>query len=446
MTDTAATATHLEGNYAPVDKEVTAIDLDVTGAIPEELNGRLLRIGPNPFDGASGHWFTGTGMVHGLRLEEGRAAWYRNRYVRGDRVAEAKGWPVVEGPRHGMGDGNANTNVIHQGDTTYAIVEGGAYPVALTDELETISRDDFGGTLDGSYTAHPKLDPDTGELHAITYYWEWDHVRYVVVDPAGRVRREVEVPVPGRPMIHDCSITDTSVLIYDLPVHFDLEAAAEGIAMPYGWTLEHGARVGVLPREADADAVVWCEVDPCFVFHPLNAYDASDGTIIADVIRHPHMFAQRSSMPGGGPPMLVRWTIDAARGTVAEDVVSERNQEFPRVDDRLVGKHHRYGYGVYSGDGSLYAGAIKNDLVSGTSQTRDHGPGRFCQEPVFVPRTETSDEDDGWLLAYVHDENGQTADVEIWNAQDFTGDPVALVHLPQRVPFGFHGNWVPERG
>ena len=103
MTDTAPASTHLDGNFAPIDTEVTATDLPVTGEIPRELNGRLLRIGPNPFDGTSGHWFSGTGMVHGLRLDDGRAAWYRNRYVRGDRVAAAKGWPEVDGPRHGSG-------------------------------------------------------------------------------------------------------------------------------------------------------------------------------------------------------------------------------------------------------------------------------------------------------------------------------------------------------
>jgi carotenoid cleavage dioxygenase-like enzyme len=86
---------------------------------------------------------------------------------------------------------------------------------------------------------------------------------------------------------------------------------------------------------------------------------------------------------------------------------------------------------------------VKNDVETGESEFRDRGPGRSCQDPVFVPRTATSDEDDGWLLAYVHDENTQLADVEIWESQDFIGDPVAVLHFPQRVPYGFHGNWVP---
>ena len=197
-------------------------------------------------------------------------------------------------------------------------------------------------------------------------------------------------------------------------------------------------------RETDADAVVWCEVEPCFVFHPLNAYDTGDGRIIADVVRHPQMFASRSSMPNGGPPILVRWTIDPATGSVREDVVSERYQEFPRVDERIVGRPHRFGYGVYSVPGSMYGGTIKHDLVAGTSELRDHGDGRHPQEAVFVPRTPDAAEDDGWLLSYVHNAADDTADVEIWSAQDFTGDPVARVHLPQRVPYGFHGNWVPD--
>jgi carotenoid cleavage dioxygenase-like enzyme len=212
MTDTSNS--YLAGNFAPVRDEVTAHELRVTGTIPSELTGRFLRIGPNPLpneDGASYHWFTGPGMVHGVRLRDGRAEWYRRCWVRSDRVTEFFGWPAVEGPRHGMGDGTANTNVLTMGKRTFAIVEAGGLPVELTDDLETVRRSDLDGTLDGSFTAHPKRDPVSGELHAMTYYWEWDHVRYVVVGTDGRVRRTVQIPVADGPMIHDCAITERYV-------------------------------------------------------------------------------------------------------------------------------------------------------------------------------------------------------------------------------------------
>jgi carotenoid cleavage dioxygenase len=168
---------YLSGNFAPLEAEITATDLDVTGSIPRDLSGRLLRIGPNPVaaDPKTHHWFLGNGMVHGLRLRDGKAEWYRNRYVRDDKVTELKGWPKVEGPERDdmLGDGVANTNVIGHAGKTFAIVEAGNLPVELSYELETICRSDFGGTLPAGLTAHPHRDPDTGELHAAVYSPAW---------------------------------------------------------------------------------------------------------------------------------------------------------------------------------------------------------------------------------------------------------------------------------
>src|SRR5690606_23184571 len=272
---------YLSGNFAPVTEEITAFDLPVTGEIPRELRGRLLRIGPNPVeppDPARYHWFLGNGMVHGVRLRDGRAEWYRNRWVRDDAVTAAKGWPRTPGPRHGMGSHVANTNVIEHGGRFWAIVEAGGLPVELTAELKTVAYSNFDGTLPGSFTAHPKRDPDTGELHAVVYYWAWDHLQYLVVGTDARVRKVVDVPVPGKPMVHDCAITERYVVLFDLPCTFKLENVANGSPFPYAWDPDYGARVGLLPRgDADASRVRWLEVPLCYVFHPLNAYDTADG-------------------------------------------------------------------------------------------------------------------------------------------------------------------------
>ena len=237
---------YLSGNFAPVDDELDVADLPVQGRIPEGLTGRLLRIGPNPVqarDPKTYHWFTGSGMVHGVRLRDGRAEWYRNRFVRDDTVTEVKHWPRTPGPRHGMGSGTANTNVVGLDGRTFAIVEAGGLPVELTYDLDTVQMSDFDGTLPGSFTAHPKRDPATGENHAVVYYWEWDYVQYVVVGTDGRVRKTVDIPVPGKPMVHDCAITESQVVIMDLPVTFDLDAAMSGTGtLPYSWNPDYGAR------------------------------------------------------------------------------------------------------------------------------------------------------------------------------------------------------------
>ena len=437
---------YLEGNFAPVTEEVTITDLPVEGVLPEALNGRYLRNGPNPLaavEPATYHWFTGEGMVHGIRLEGGRASWYRNRYVRSADVAGLLGetWkpgPVVEGF-----DFAANTNVIAHAGTTFALVEAGARPYELTGELETVGPSDFGGTLPGGYTAHPKRDPATGELHAISYYFGWGpQVQYTVTGMDGRVRRAVDVPVGGMVSIHDVSITESSVIIYDLPVVFSMEAITEGWRFPYRWTDDYQPRVGVLPREGTADDVVWCDVEPCYVFHPMNAFD-EDGAIVVDLVRHPRMFATHLQGPNEGPPALERWRIDPSSRKVSTELVDGRAQEFPRVDERLVGRRHRYGYAaglVEQADAfSVDAELVKHDLERGTQERR--GMAGPAGEAVFVPASPYAAEDEGWVLSLVHDAERGAADLVVLNAEDFTGTPAAVVHLPVRVPFGFHGNW-----
>jgi carotenoid cleavage dioxygenase len=438
---------YLSGNFAPVAEETTELALSVTGKIPAELCGRLLRIGPNPVapDPETHHWFTGNGMVHGVRLREGRAEWYRNRYVHDDELCETFGWPAVPGPeREMLGGGVANTNVIGHAGRTYAIIEAGNLPVELSDELETLRRSDFDGTLPAGFSAHPKRDPDTGELHAAVYSPLWEHVQHVVVGVDGRVRRTVDVPVPGRPMVHDCAITENYFIVLDLPVIFDPELLVQGSSLPYKWHPEYGARVGLLAREGEATDVVWCDVEPCYVFHPMNAYEDGDGRVVLDVVRHPKMFATDMQGPNEGAPTLDRWIVDPRGGSVKEQRLDERGQEFPRHDERLIGKPYRYGYTACFDESLALGGLFRHDLRDGKTDVHSEGGARSFMEPVFVPRSDDAAEDDGWLLAYVYDASTDKSDVVILHAQDFTGEPVATIHLPGRVPYGFHGNWLPD--
>ena len=376
------TSPWLTGNYAPVTEEVTAADLPVTGTIPDGLDGRYVRNGPNPrgeADPATYHWFTGEGMVHGLRLRDGRADWFRNRWV---------------GP---------NTNVISQGGRTWALVESGPVPVELTDELDPIAVNGFDGTLEDGYTAHPKRDPHTGELHAVSYCWAWDHVRYSVVGVDGRVRRELHVPVPGQPMVHDCALTENFVVLFDLPVTFDLDAAMAGTVLPYRWDPDYGARVGLLPREGDADDVRWFDVDLCYVYHPLNAHEDDEGRVVVELVRHPKMFDRNRLGPDDGASRLDRWTIDPANDKVIEEMLDDTYVELPRHDERLIARPYRYGYAMELTSGFGPVGAVKFDLQTGQTLHRTFGEGRVTDEMVFVPRSPDAAEDEGWLLSYVYD-------------------------------------------
>jgi carotenoid cleavage dioxygenase len=434
----------LAGNYGPVPDETTCFDLPVDGALPAELNGRYLRIGPNPYSPPQGeyHWFLGDGMAHGVELRAGTATWYRNRWVRTETISQARNEPATPGPKPPMYDAS-NTHVIGHAGRILSLTEG-AMPYELTNELDTLTRYDFGGPLPTGFTAHPKVDPVTGELHGFAYWWAEPYLVYHLVDASGRLVRSEPITVPGPTMIHDFSVTRDHVVFYDLPVVFDLAR----LPFPYRWDDDYGARVGVMPRNGGDKDVRWFDVDPCYVFHPMNAYDDGD-TVVLDVVRHETMFKHSNIGPNDQQvPTLDRWTVDLSAGKVRDERLDDRGQEFPRVNETLAMSRHRYGYAVESvntDDAFTTASILKHDLDRGTTEAHDFGTGRAPGEFVFVPRAErTTSEDDGWLMGYVYDATTDTSDLVVLDALDVAGAPVATVHLPRRVPFGFHGSWIAD--
>jgi carotenoid cleavage dioxygenase len=450
-TETASAAKpnpFLTGIHAPMTAETLIEDLPVIGAIPAALDGRYLRIGPNPagpVDPVTHHWFVGDGMVHGLRLEGGKARWYRNAWIRSTRASAALGEEPAPGPRRPLGD-TVNTNVLGFAGHVYALVEAGSTPVVLGETLDSLAYSDFGGTLKGSFSAHPHLDPATGELHAICYEgMDPTTVRHVVVGPDGCVTREEPIPVADGPSIHDCAITRRYVLVLDLPVTFSMEAAMAGKSFPYRWNPAHPARVGLLPRTGGQDEIIWCEVEPCYVFHVANAFDQADGTVILDVVAHATMFADSALGPDSKASAFERWTIDPEARRVTRAVIDPEPQEFPRPDERLFGRPYRFAYCMALPVREEFVGATrlyKHDLETGTRQVHDFGPKRYPGEFVFVPAHAEAAEDEGWLIGLVIDMNDETTELVILDARDFEGTPQARVKIPHRIPPGFHGNWV----
>ncbi|MGH3697712.1 MAG: carotenoid oxygenase family protein [Pseudonocardiaceae bacterium] len=477
---------YLEGNYAPLSREHTITELAVTGTIPAHLDGRYLRNGPNPIaeaDPEAYHWFTGDGMVHGVRLREGKAQWYRNRWIRTPAVARSLGvaLPRRAPVRTGLEVLGANTNVLSFAGRTLALVEGGITNVELSDELDTVGPCDFDGTLRGGYAAHPKRDPDTGELHAVSYsFGRGNHVQYSVIGVDGHARRTVDIEVTGSPMMHDFSLTANHVVLYDLPVTFDprhavsltvpralraparlvlsaligrvrlpdpiIAMAGRGLhgnaGLPYRWNPNYPARIGVMPRAGGTEDVRWLDIEPCYVFHPLNAYDDGD-TIVIDVVRHPKMFVTDLHGPNEGPATLDRWIVDLANGTVRETRLDDHPQEFPRIDERLVGRPYRYGYAMQTSSTGGRPGdsVLKHDLHRGSTTARRLGAHQRVGEFVFVPNSSRSAEDDGVLMGFVYDADTNRSDLAILDAAGLS--TIATVHLPERVPYGFHGNWLP---
>ncbi|MFC3775371.1 carotenoid oxygenase family protein [Mycolicibacterium holsaticum] len=439
MTDTSEASTDqffLRGNYAPVPDELAEFDLPVEGAIPPELDGWYLRNGPNPRQ-ATAHWFAGDGMIHGIRIEGGRAAWYRNRWVRTDSFEND--FPVynADGTRN-LRSSVANTHVVNHAGKTLALVES-SLPYEITNDLETLGAYDFGGKLVDSMTAHPKICPTTGEMHFFGYGNIFaPHVTYHRADADGELTVNRPLDVPALTMMHDFAVTANYVVFMDLPIVFNLDIAIKAETdMPYRWDDNYGARFGVLRRDDPHGEVRWFDIDPCYVFHVANAFDTA-GRIELTAVRYPELWRDNGGFDAEG--VLWRWTIDLSAGAVTERQLDDRAVEFPRIDDRLATLPARYAVSV--GDNRL----VRHDLSTGDAVEHAFGtaetPG-VPGEAVFVPSTSgPADESSGWYVGYVYDPARDGSDLVIIDATDFTGAPVARIKLPQRVPFGFHGNWI----
>ncbi len=452
--DTERPPAYLAGHLAPVPDEIDARDLTVTGTLPRELTGRYLRNGPNPLPGQDpGHWFTGPGMLHGLRLRDGRAEWYRNRWVR-TRALEGAPYLTPDGGADRTAV-NANTHVVPHAGKLLALVESG-FPYEVTPELETVGPCDFGGRLTTAMTAHPKEDPVTGELHFFGYGFAPPYLTYHRLSADGELVESRRVEVPGPTMMHDFAITEHHVVWLDLPVVLD--PALVGSGLPYRWDDGYGARIGVMRRDGGDPTVRWFDVDPCYVFHVGNAHEDAHGRVVLDAVRYsPAGFAAIWQPIGGtvttpadsGSLMdtttashLYRWLLDPISGTVREEQLDDRDVEFPTLNDSRTGRAGRYLYTVSEN------AVVKYDTVAGTADSYGTGADSAPGEAVFVPAAGPDGgagdpaEDAGWLLSIVSDRPGTGSRLLVLDARDL--DHVATVHLPRRVPAGFHGSWVAD--
>jgi carotenoid cleavage dioxygenase len=446
----------LRENFAPVYEELEAVDLDIEGELPAELQGTFVRNGPNPrFPPESGyHWFEGDGMVHGVSLDGG-AARYRNRFIRTSALEQELGvghalW--VTGFRI---DGDeqiknaANTSVVGIGGRAFALLEGGVPYEFDPDTLDTIGPHDFEGRLEGTFTAHPKLDPN-GE----TVYFGWHpfhrRIDHGVVDARGALMHRTSFELPVTTMMHDFAITEQYSIFFDHPLKYRLEKIGDG-GIPISWEPEAGTRVGVLPRFADGSEIRWFDLPPFYFFHVGNAYEDGETIVFTAARQERTTFAGAATIDQGArdsynSPRLHEWRLDLRTGVAVDHSLDAIGSEFPVIAPGVVGRPNRYIFGAHEAAptgirSAMHTGAFKLDRTDGSFDEHLWGDGCFGGENVFVPRPDASDEDDGWLLGYVYDEVADCSEFRILDAHELRAGEIARVRLPQRVPYGFHGAW-----
>ncbi|MGM4964000.1 carotenoid oxygenase family protein [Tardiphaga sp. 1201_B9_N1_1] len=452
-------------NLAPIPMECDAPFLTVVGELPRELNGTLYRNGPNPqFETKGSHWFVGDGMLHAFHIENGRAS-YRNRWIHtpkflaehdaGRALYRGFGQKMPDAPASlGNDSGAANTNIVFHAGRLLALEEGHAPTEIEPGTLKTLGYQNYSGRIGGPFTAHPKIDPVTGEMNFFGYNARGifsPTISFGAIDSSGIVTRFERFDAPYASMVHDFIVTENYLLFPILPITGSMDRARSG-RPPYAWEPDKGSYVGVMKRGGSADDIKWFRAEACYVFHVMNAWEEGD-RIIADVMQSEE--APLFTHPDGSPTdpaksnaRLCRWTFDLAANTdrFTRTYLDDVTGEFPRIDERRSGLVSTQGW--YACDNP--APGASNAFSGITHVWRDGVRlgqymlplGDSISEPVFVARGKDAAEGDGWLLAVVWRARQNRSDLAVFNATDVAAGPIALVQLGHRVPAGFHGNWV----
>jgi carotenoid cleavage dioxygenase len=461
----------LRGNMFPVDREIGPVECEVIGEVPAGLRGSFIRNGPNQMFEPIGphHIFDGDGMLHGVDFEDGRAT-YRNRWIRtaGLEAEIAQGGAIYPGlsdlmnfpDKSLVGDAGpvknrANTHIIRHAGKFLALWEQGP-PTEVAADFTTVGEWDFGGKLAGAMTAHPRLDPRTGEMLFFSYNLFAPYLTYYVADAAGALVHRVDLDLPAPVMMHDFLITEDHAVFMDSPVTFDMDAVGTGESM-VKWRPENGTRLGVMPRLGTADDIRWYEVETSHVQHFWNAW-VDGNRIELSGCRFPEVdFGFGADGPEGeegietiGAPAARYW-IDLDAETAGWEPIDGMLGEMCRVNDDRIGVRTDCLYmSAFTRDTTIagdFDTIVKYDTAKGSRTSWYAGDTGHVGENVFAPDPAGSAEDDGWIINSSHDDAGRgQSEVVVLDARDIAAGPVARVQIPQRMPFGFHANWFPAEG
>ncbi|KAL0394081.1 UNVERIFIED_CONTAM: Carotenoid 9,10(9',10')-cleavage dioxygenase 1 [Sesamum latifolium] len=443
-------------------------------------------------------WVEGEGMIHALYFNKhddssSDANWttfYNNKYVSTDTFELEKQrkkpvfLPSTEGDpsavlaafllnqmRFGMANKTmSNTNVFEHAGKYYSITEIDVAPYEIDIQtLETLGRtwDEIAESWNRQFTSHPKKAPGTGELVIMGIDAKKPYLVLGVISADGKkVLHKVDMKFERIILFHEMGVTQ-KIIRYEKDKY---------------------ARIGVMPRYGDVDSVRWFEVKPCCAFHIINCYEEDDEVVVMACI------AQDSIIPGpdlGKDKMEwfsrgfkkvssyhenmeegflfarpYEWRMNMKTGQVKEKylVALDFAMDFPMINDNFIGVKNKFAYTqVVDSAASSAAGMVKyGGLAKVCLQERNvkllegedaeeyrkieyhmFPENSFCTGASFVAKQGAAEEDDGWLITFVHNEDTNISEVYIVDAKKISSEAVAKIRLPCRVPYGFHGAYMP---
>ena len=461
---------YLNGAWTPQHEEVTATDLDVIeGTIPHDIDGVYLRNTENQLHQPLGryHPFDGDGMIHQVDFRNGTAS-YRNRWVRtrcfeAEQTAGGSLWGgLMDGPgvskRPGFGahgglkDSSSTDVIVHAGKAISTFYQCGEGYVLDPETLEQSGVASW-VPLDG-ISAHPRVDERTGELMFFNYSVHAPYMHYGLVGPDGKLAHYQPVPLPGPRLPHDMIFSRNWSILNDLPVFWDAELLKRNVhAVRLHKDLP--SRFALVPRHGGEPR--WFEAAPTYVLHWLNAYEEGDEVIVDGYFQENPTPGPLANEDGYGHlmafvdehsflPKLHRWRFNLADGTTREERLDNRTLEFGTINQQFAGLPYRYAYSTTTKPGwFLFNGYVKHDLVTGESWSLTLPEGRFASESPFAPRIGGTQEDDGYLVSFIIDENRGTSECILIDCKNFEAGPVCRIALPHKISSGTHAHWADRR-
>lgn len=476
-----ATADFTGGLYKPARFEGEIYDLEVDGTVPDEIDGTFFQVAPDPqYPPMLGDdiFFNGDGAITAFTFKDGHVD-FKRRYVMTERL---KAQRAARASLHGiyrncytndpsvreLNNSTANTNVVVHGGKLLALKEDSA-PYALDPvTMETIGLWDFNGQLtSATFTAHPKIDPANGDLLCFGYEARGDatpDIVYYEIDSSGRKKRETWIVAPYAAMIHDFAVTENYVIFPLMPLTSDLDRMKNG-GRHFEWQPGLDQLFGVLRRDGDGRDVRWFKAPNGFQGHTLNAFDDRGRIFIDMPITSGNIFYFFPQADGTVPPPetlasnMMRLTIDMNSTANGLDMtpLTQFPCEFPRSDDRYMGRHYSHGFVIAMDPSKPFNEAqigprpfqFFNQLAhinvsTGRIKTWFADDQSCFQEPIFVPKSADAAEGEGYVIALRNRLLEQATDLLILDAQHLDEGPIATVKLPIRLRMSLHGNWVPS--
>lgn len=460
---------YLNGAWTPNFDEYDDDDMEVIGTIPSDIDGVYIRNTENPVHNAIGryHPFDGDGMLHSMHISAGKAI-YKNRFIRtrgfeAEQEAGRSLWVGITGKpdkseRNGWGahsyvkDSSSTDVIVHNGQVLSTFWQCGEGYRLDPHTLETLGIE--GWTPIDGISAHPKLDPHTGELMFFNYSTHAPYMHYGVVGADNKLKHYIPVELPASRLPHDMAFSKNYSILNDFPLFWPEEMVKQNFYIPvYDATMR--SRFAVVPRYGNPEDIQWFDAEPTYVLHFMNTYEEGDEVVMDGYFQDNPRPDPLQSMPDQYKMMgsnldlhslkthLHRWRFNLKTGETKEErLYDDEIVEFGTINPNVAGEKHRYIYSVLGEDGwFLFTGLIKHDLETNTTQRYDFGENRFGSEAPFIPRKNAVSEDDGYIISFITDMNLDRSECVILDAKNIEAGPICQIILPHRICSGTHAVW-----